>query len=973
VAYSGLGELDTAVVCYEQSLQIAKETGNQLGVGIRLSNLGSVYSRKGDPQKGLDYFRQAADTLKKVKNKKELAKVLFNIGLIYERLGKPRQALGNYEEAAKNAKSIPLPDLEAFPVGNLVKLHGQLGNIEKSLFYSQRLLEIRTAMKDSAGICQALNALGVRHGELGNYREAEGYYKQAMDIAQKRKDQGGLLSTYINLGSLYQAVSDYAKALDAYFKALKIAQATRVAEAERVCYNNIGVTYTDLGEEENALSYHEKALRLSEKMKDKQGIANSKLNMGAIYLEWEKLSERDRYQRAKQCFEEALDTCRELGNKRVAAMSLMNIASIYKRQGECTKALEVFELALAIQDTIGDKPTKGVCIYNIAEVYKDIKNDSAALVNLQKALSIAIEVGNPGDIWQAQHEIGLILEKQGKSKEALQYYTQAIDNIESIRSRLQLESFKTSFMEDKVAVYESAVNLLVKMGRYKEAFAYSEKAKARALLDILSLGTIDVTKGISRKLHNQKKTLERKLVKIQDDLRDERTKRAEEQSKTHIASLENQLTKTRNQYQTLLQEIQIRHPRYGQLTGIREPLKVREVQQRILSPETIVIEYFVAKNHTVVWVLKKNALHCERIPVKREQLERMVDSLRQPFREIKEGKIKNLPQVGFDLALSQKLYKQLFQPIEKYLVANCRLIIIPDGVLHYLPFEAMVTGIEAREHDPKIIFSEYENVHYLVERYAISYSPSASILDPKLRKKEKMTPEGKLLAFGNPDFGKFSQKGFGAVMDTTAESLRLNIASGGRIPEVLSPLPKSEEEIDGIASIMQPSLTYKGANAKEKYFKQKAGGYPFLHLSSHGFADENQPMYSYIVFAQDGDPKEDGFLYAYEVFNLKLNAELVTLSACETGLGKLSRGEGLMGLTRAFLYAGTPSLLVSLWSVDESTSRIMQYFYQNLKNGMAKAEALRQAKVKLIKTREGGISFSHPFLWAPFVLVGEGR
>jgi CHAT domain-containing protein len=137
--------------------------------------------------------------------------------------------------------------------------------------------------------------------------------------------------------------------------------------------------------------------------------------------------------------------------------------------------------------------------------------------------------------------------------------------------------------------------------------------------------------------------------------------------------------------------------------------------------------------------------------------------------------------------------------------------------------------------------------------------------------------------------------------------------------------------------------------------------------------DESQPMYSLIAFAQNEDPKEDGFLHTYEVFNLKLNADLVTLSACETGLGKLSRGEGLIGLTRGFIYAGAPSVLVSLWSVDESTAALMKIFYQNLKSGMSKAEALRRAKLKLIDTQENGFSFAHPFLWAPFVLVGEAK
>jgi len=183
------------------------------------------------------------------------------------------------------------------------------------------------------------------------------------------------------------------------------------------------------------------------------------------------------------------------------------------------------------------------------------------------------------------------------------------------------------------------------------------------------------------------------------------------------------------------------------------------------------------------------------------------------------------------------------------------------------------------------------------------------------------------------------------------------------------------DEVRAIAEILKPLLLYISKEAKEESFEEKAGNFSNVHLATHCIFEETQPMYSRIVFAQDDDPAEDGFSHTYEVFNLNLNAELVTLGACETGLGKLSRGEGLIGLTRAFMYAGTPSVVVSLWSVDESTAKLMTYFYQNFKDGMTKVEALRQAKLKMLSLRrifppEQEFSFAQPYLWAPFVLIG---
>jgi CHAT domain-containing protein len=197
---------------------------------------------------------------------------------------------------------------------------------------------------------------------------------------------------------------------------------------------------------------------------------------------------------------------------------------------------------------------------------------------------------------------------------------------------------------------------------------------------------------------------------------------------------------------------------------------------------------------------------------------------------------------------------------------------------------------------------------------------------------------------------------------------------GGMFDQLL----KAEEEVRAIAEILKPSLLYVGSDATEEHFKQKSGNFANIHLATHCIVEENQPMYSRIVFAQDDDPQEDGFLHTYEVFNLKLNADLVTLGACETGLGKLSRGEGLIGLTRAVMYAGAPAVVVSLWSVDESTAELMKLFYLNMKDGMTKVEALRQAKLELIQSNgefsDGqNFSFAHPFLWAPFIVVGKGK
>jgi CHAT domain-containing protein len=251
----------------------------------------------------------------------------------------------------------------------------------------------------------------------------------------------------------------------------------------------------------------------------------------------------------------------------------------------------------------------------------------------------------------------------------------------------------------------------------------------------------------------------------------------------------------------------------------------------------------------------------------------------------------------------------------------------------------------------------------LTENHGISYAYSASLLNPGLQRTRKAG--GNLLAFGNPDFGR---KQGNAIVDwiRSLDSLKPILRGDG-----FEPLPNAESEVRGIAGLFQHPSVFTGREATERCFKENAPNYKIIHLATHHLTSDRQPMYSKIVLSQKADGGEDGFLQTYEIYNLQLNADLVVLSGCSTGLGKLSRGEGLIGMSRAFLYAGAPSLVVSLWPVDdESTAVLMKSFYAHLKQGMDKSKALQRAKIDMMRTNA---SYADPFFWGPFVLIGDRR
>ena len=925
LAYRNISEYDSALTTLKIALKLNRETQNRWTEGNTLREIGVNLYLKGQPDSGVVYWQRSLQTFRDIPDTSMMGMLIGYIGVYYKNTGQPRKALDYFAQALDLVRKTHNEREESNILTNM-------GNVYMDV--------------------------------LAEYSKAEELFREALEIKQRLGEVHFAAVIQGNLGVCHKNRGDYQKALEYYFKALNVARETRHKSGEAKKLSDIASIYTDVCDYQKAFSYYKDALTIFLEIDEKKPQVEALLNLGSNYLNINKPDS------AFANYRQALDLAQKIGHKNFEGEAYFYLGEAYQKKGANQQALEHYGKALILSQETNDLRKQGELFTARGEVYYKLQDFPKALANYQKGMQISQKIGSPEGIWKAQYGIGKVSEKLGKDEGAEKNYDQAIETIESIRAKLTAKTLKESFMEDKIDVYHSMITLLLKMGREDDAFKYLERSKARSSLDILSTGRVDIARGITPERLERKKELERKLYKIHGELLDEYSKIENEQDATLIASLEDSLENVRFQHRELLQEIELNHPRYASLIGVTEPLKLKQVQEKVIQPGTVLIEYMVGEDHTIVWVIGENSFVYEKLSLKREDLEMMVNELLQPFRDVKEGKIRNFADIGFDLQLARKLYEQIFRPIEKYLQKDSHLIIVPDGILYYLPFEALVTEIEKKKHDRKVVFSRYENAHYLVEKYAISYSPSASVLDPAWLTIEKATQqEGKLLAFGNPDFGKATK----AIKEKKEDDeinfyTLLTRSSRGWI---FSELPKAEEEVKAIAKILKPSLFYINGKAKEEYFKEKVAKFPIVHLATHCIVEETQPMYSRIVFAQDDDPAEDGFLHTYEVFNLKLNVELVTLSACETGLGKLCRGEGLIGLTRAFIYAGAPSILVSLWSVDESTGELMKYFYRNLKKGRSKAEALRNAKLRLIKTRHEGISFAHPYLWAPFVLVGE--
>lgn len=983
----------------QKKLQITGDSLVQAGIG---------FARQGNLPQALSHWRAAHKIFRQLQNKFYQPVPLKNIALAHRYLGHYPAAKDTLRLALSLAQQIASKDLEASLLRESGNLHHLTGEPAKSLPYWNDALEIFEKMNNPMEIGITLNSFGIYYRGAGQPERALKFYKRALKfdrIAKNEKKEGNVLN---NIGNLYlDYFGEYEKAREYFLKALEIKQRHHETFLFNPIVGNIGLCYQNQGDYTKALDKFFEALKLAQEVKNLDGIAKHLSQIGAVYLDIGMPTESIPY------FQQALDTLRSIGDKKQeietlghlgdAQKALKNfqaasqsyqsalklaqrgnfkasIASLMRSSGEIEfslnrhqQAIELFRKALIISREIQDKREIGYLCLNIGEYFKANDKSSEALDYFKKSLNVGQDIHDQELFWQSLYGTATVYESQQQNHLALDAYKKSIRTIESLRSQLKAVSFRESFLEEKLCVYHAIIRLLIKMGRIEEGFDYLERSKARSFLDILSTGWFNIARGVSPELVDHKKKLEAKLNLTNQALFSEFSKTETNQSQQQIQSLEDTLSFTRRKYQELIQQIQRKHPAYAKLTQVGDPVKLSVVQKALLNENAALIEFLVGKDATYAWIMKENSYVCEKIPLTQDELEKVVNQLLQPFNDFKEGKIKSITNLGFDLNLAQKIYEQLFLPIEKHLTNIENLIIIPDGILFYLPFEMLVSTIDRKPYNREVIFSRLANAHYLLENYVISYAPSANIL-VQTRSKAAITPPKMICAFGNPDFTLANENLSKTEMHDFFNIYRFLIRSSRGW--IFSDLPDAEQEVKTIAKILKPATCYTGAKATEERFKQNGHEYQIIHLATHCIIEETQPMYSRIIFAQDHDPLEDGFLHTYEVFNLKLNAGLVTLGACETGLGKFSRGEGLIGLTRAFIYAGTPSVVVSLWAVSDMNTGLMKNFYQNLKNASKKSVALRNAKLAVIKSKgtfQNGPEFSlaHPFFWAPYVLIGD--
>ncbi len=717
-------------------------------------------------------------------------------------------------------------------------------------------------------------------------------------MLQPELDKGGELTAWqlFFLAGAYYEIRDYNKALTTTeLMQKRVDQGDRSAYGSDISvYPNIfrGLIYLDQNEPQKADAEGETAFKLLHSGgRDRQNFYHSELisicDFWGVALEL-----MGKKEKATKLIE-ALQNINSRGQV-YAAEKYIAIARIYMAKKDYANALaavgnpeaKVSGLVTAFYDqTFQEIPKLFILSKSLYETGK-LQEAKAGYDQLLGHPQIE-QIG--GIYWIVLLDSARIALADGRNKDGEELLKKAIDVIEKQRSTINSEAGRIGFVGDKQTAYSELISLLLSDGRYAESFAYVERAKARALVDLLaSQKSINIHGGEAP----QVKTVLAQLNQAEDNL-----------IVVAGAADKESISKTRSVVLALKKDLQEKAPELAALVSVNTPAPA-EIQSKLTSEETL-LEYYLTGKDLYVFVLTRDAITAQKLTA--TGLEKNINNLR------KEITIRNSPEFN---KYTQLLYRQLFAAASP-LIKTKKLIIVPHGVLHYLPFAALSDGKD-----------------YLIDRFSIRMLPSASVLS-FLQTQSGKEDRGALI-FGNPklDDPKFDLK-------------------------------FAQDEALAISKILPEAKVLLRSDASETNLKILGGQYARIHLAAHGIFDIENPLNSALLLARDKD--NDGMLKAGDLYNLLLNADLVTLSACETALGKVSTGDDVVGFTRGFLYAGARSLISSLWQVDDLATRdLMVGFYTNLIT-LSKDKALRQAQLKVKQ------QYPHPFYWAAFLLTGSAQ
>ena len=920
----GLNE--QAIQAAQASIQSATNSANTREA-YRL--IGRAYTKMAQYDLALQALARAQDLAQQTQQAREEGLALVYIGDVYERRKNHVQAMAHYTQAL-----VFLERIQAWPEARRAWL--QIGDIEVAranfdagLKAYAQALDFARKFNDPSAIAENLDYLGYAHRKLGDNDKARRYHRDAVAQAKSIRAldlrKKSLARSYNHLGLALRGSAVQARAQGNRPAALRLLQQARGAETHAL----------------------KAALATGDRIR--QGYilrAASQIERELAELTLAHKQQNKLLHASLAHAEQALHLGMEMQNPEWEGLALHSMGMAQARLAQWVAAETTFTRAIALWQRIGDQNALGYAhsLY-ASEILEPRAQTEQARAQYQAAEIAFSTIQAEDELSGVYFKIGSLAERLGQIDQARDYYLRSIDSLESIRSRLSAEDSRLAFFGGRQAPYEALLRLLARTWKTSHkasdielAFQISERARGRTLLEIMSRASLFRHAGLEPTLLAQEQVLESALNSATEALR-----RAHAPAEN--AALVQQREAAAKALTQFNQALKQSHPAYAYLRN-PQPLTAAEVHTQALQDGQALVEYFIGEQESYVFVLLSDGtLTLHILPITRLSLLSKIKQLRAPFEKVKAtGSLDTL--AAFDARLAHELYRVLFEPIQQSTQVARSLLVVPHGPLFYLPLEMLVTATQKskRGSAPQDAFAQNQ---YLIETAPpIRYALSASLLNPLLSQADQ-APNTRVLAFMDPA-----------------------IDSGARGADLA--LPAAKRELSGLRKVYGERLkVYSEHSATKREFLANSPRYGTLILSAHGAFDEAFPQHSGILLA--GTLAQENWLRVQDVLGLRLQADLVSLGVCEVGLGRIQDGEGLLGFTRAWQYAGAKRLLVTLWSVeDNATAEMSVTFHQGQAAGETTTNALRNAKLALLRSQfqQGSLQYgrANPFFWAPFVL-----
>lgn len=880
-----------------------------------------------------------------------------------------RTAIAKYKEAVPVFKAVGDSYRQAVSLHMIGLMHLQLNEFRSALAYLDEAVSLAKTLQDERLEASIETVIGGAHDALGNIGQSRQHYERAITLARTYKNTSTEASALNNIGKLYNDAGDFQRALDYYLQSLPLFDRPN---PRAITLNNIGVSYCGLGEFEKGIDYLLQAVAILRPGNDRNAESYTLSNIGYAYKGLEN------YQEALKYFEQARAMQQKTANRAQEAETLDLTGAVYSEMGQPEKALVLHQQALDIQRATKNIRREAISLRNLGHVYNLLGQSQKALEQLDQALSILRSIGDLNSAALTLEERARAEQRLGDLAASRKSIEESLSLIETVRSHSGSQQLRASYLASREKAYEFYVDLLMQMdakdagkGYAAEALKASERGRARSLVELLNEAHVDIRQGVNADLIKRERELSQLLnAKAQREIQ----LTARKGNQQDIDTLRKEISALEDEYQQVQAAIRRASPAYAALTQ-PQPLELREIQQQ-LDPNTLLLEYSLGDERSYLWVVSKESLESYQLP-KRAEIQSIAKQVYDSLTARSVSKSFEAPaQRELRIARADEQFQLSAMQLSNMILGPAvtmlgkrRLVIVADGVLQYIPFAAL--------RNPKSSVAEP-----LVVQHELVTLPSASSLAIQRRNLSGRRPAPQMLAVladpvfttDDPRLAKTVSPDQKNVAAATVDTRRIEHSTDPWDQLRIRRLPFTRQEADQILAVAPSATNLKAIDFRANRtlaISDELSKFRYVHFATHGYLDSARPDLSAIVLSlvdQEGHP-QDGFLRSHDVFNLKLPAELIILSACETGLGKDVRGEGLVGLTRGFMYAGARRVIVSLWNVnDKATASLMQRVYAGiLKTKQTPAASLRAAQIEMWRQKQ----WQSPYYWAGFVMQGE--